>query len=256
MSSFLEQILSGRRRAVEALQPALAALEERARNVPTSRDFTGALRRDGISIITEIKRRSPSKGELKSDLDPAELARAYERGGAHAISVLTEPDFFDGSGADLTSAREATRLPVLWKDFILDRAQIVDACVRGADAILLIVRILGEDLGDLVAESRRWGLTALVEVFDEQDVERALDGGADVIGVNHRDLETFDEDPTATARLRPLIPDEVVVVGESGISERSDVQALEAIGVDAILVGEALVRSADPAAKIQELLGR
>jgi indole-3-glycerol phosphate synthase len=256
MSSFLEQILSGRRRAVEALQPALATLEERARNVPTSRDFAGALRREGMSIITEIKRRSPSKGELKSDLDPAELARAYERGGAHAISVLTEPDFFDGSGADLTSAREATRLPVLWKDFILDRAQIVDACVRGADAILLIVRILGEDLGDLVAESRRWGLTALVEVFDEGDVERALDAGADVIGVNHRDLETFDEDPTATARLRPLIPDEVVVVGESGISERSDVQALEAIGVDAILVGEALVRSADPAAKIQELLGR
>jgi indole-3-glycerol phosphate synthase len=256
MSSFLEQILAGRRRAVDALQSRLPSLEERARSVPTSRDFAGALQREGMSIITEIKRRSPSKGELNSDLDPAQLARTYERGGAHAISVLTEPDFFAGSAADLTNAREATRLPVLWKDFVLDRTQIVEACVCGADAILLIVRILGEGLVDLVEESRRWGLTALVEVFNEADVERALDAGAEVIGVNHRDLETFDEDPTATARLRPLIPDGVLVVGESAISERSDVEALEAIGVDAVLVGEALVRSSDPAAKIKELLGR
>ncbi len=209
-----------------------------------------------MSIIAEIKRKSPSKGELDSGLDPADLARTYERGGANAISVLTEPEFFAGSAEDLVSARDATQLPVLWKDFILDRAQIVEACATGADGVLVIVRIAEHNLDELMDEVRRWGLTALVEVFDENDVGRALDAGAEVIGVNHRDLQTFDEDPSATARLRPMIPEGVVVVGESAISTRDDVQALEDIGVDAILVGEALVRSDDPAAKIRELLGR
>ncbi len=256
MGSFLERILPGRTRVVEALRPRLSELEERARSVPPSRDFAGALRRPGMSIIAEIKRMSPSKGELDSGLDPADLARTYERGGANAISVLTEPDFFAGSAADLVAAREATRLPVLWKDFILDRAQIVEACATGADAVLVIVRIAEHNLDELMDEARRWGLTALVEVFNEEDVSRALDAGADVIGVNHRDLQTFEEDPSATARLRPIIPEGVVVVGESAISTRGDVQALEDIGVDAILVGEALVRADDPAAKIRELLGR
>ncbi len=254
MSSFLDDILSARRRAADDLRPMLTDLEERARNAPTSRDFLGALRRPGMSIIAEIKRRSPSKGELNAGLDPADLARSYERGGADAISVLTEPDFFSGSPEDLVKAREATRLPVLWKDFILDRAQIVEACARGADAVLLIVRIAEHNLDELMDEARRWGLVALVEVFDERDVERALDAGAEVIGVNHRDLQTFEEDPTATARLRPIIPDGVVVVGESAISKRADVEALEKIGVDAILVGEALVRSDDPGSKIRELI--
>ena len=206
MSSFLERILPGRTRVVEALRPRLGELEERARSVPPSRDFAGALRKPGMSIIAEIKRKSPSKGELDPGLDPADLARTYERGGANAISVLTEPDFFAGSAEDLVSAREATRLPVLWKDFILDRAQIVEACATGADAVLVIVRIAERNLDELMDEARRWGLTALVEVFNEDDVERALGAGADVIGVNHRDLQTFEEDPSATARLRPMIP--------------------------------------------------
>jgi indole-3-glycerol phosphate synthase len=202
-----------------------------------------------------VKRRSPSKGDLNPNLDPAEMARAYERGGARALSVLTEPDFFGGSTEDFVAAREATMLPVLWKDFVLDRAQVVEACAKGADAVLLIVRILGDDLPDLILESKRWGLCALVEVFDERDVERALDADADVIGVNHRDLQTFEEDPTATKRLRPLIPDGVVLVAASAISSRADIEALDAIGVDAALVAEAVVTAPDPEAKVRELAG-
>jgi indole-3-glycerol phosphate synthase len=255
MSSFLERILSSRRRAVESYRARIEELEEAARNAPANRGFEGALRADGMSLIAEIKRRSPSKGDLNAGLDPAGLARVYERAGARAISVLTEPEFFAGSDADLATAREATSLPVLCKDFVLDRSQIVAACAAGADAVLLIVRILGPELAALVDEAKRWSLCPLVEIFDERDLEAAMDAGADVVGVNHRDLETFGEDPTATMRLRPLVPEGVAVVAESAISSRADVEALDAIGVDAILVGEAFVTAADPEAKIKELLG-
>jgi indole-3-glycerol phosphate synthase len=255
MSSFLERILASRREAVEKYRSEIDALEDAARDAPPNRDFSGALRANGISLIAEIKRRSPSKGDLNAGLDPAELARAYERGGAHALSVLTEPDFFAGSRDDLMRAREATALPALWKDFVLDRSQIVAACATGADAVLLIVRILGRELASLVQEARRWNLCPLVEIFDERDLEVALDAGTDVVGVNHRDLETFEEDPTATARLRPLVPEGVLLVAESAITSRADVIALEKIGVDAILVGEAFVTADDPEAKVRELLG-
>jgi len=255
MSSFLERILASRGKAVERYQRSIQVYEDAARNAPPNREFRRALGAEGISLIAEIKRRSPSKGELKGDLDPAALAASYERGGARALSVLTEPEFFAGSEHDLVRAREATGLPVLWKDFVLDRSQVVAACASGADAVLLIVRILGPRLADLVDEARRWNLCPLVEIFDESDLDVALDANADVVGVNHRDLSTFEEDPTATKRLRPLVPEGVLVVAESAISTRSDVQSLEDIGVEAVLVGEALVTSADPEAKVRELLG-
>jgi indole-3-glycerol phosphate synthase len=172
------------------------------------------------------------------------------------VTVLTEPSFFLVSASDLLEARSATDLPALWKDFVIDPYQVVQARSFSADAVLVIVRIADDLLlKTLLAEAARWRMTALVEVFDEDDLRRALGAGAEVIGVNHRDLETFEEDPGATARLRPQIPDGVVVVGESAISTRDDVRALEDMGVDAILVGEALVRADDPAAKIRELLG-
>jgi indole-3-glycerol phosphate synthase len=255
MGSFLERILESRGRTAEHYRRSIDVFEDAARNAPPNRDFRRALSGEGISLIGEIKRRSPSKGELDADLDPASLASAYERGGASALSVLTEPEFFGGSEQDLVRAREATALPTLWKDFVIDRSQVVAACATGADAVLLIVRILGPLLPELVDEARRWNLCALVEIFDEQDLKLALDANADVIGVNHRDLETFEEDPSATSRLRPLVPAGVLVVAESAISTRADVESLEAIGVDAILVGEALVRSGDAESKVRELLG-
>ena len=256
MGSFLERILESRGRTAERYRRSIDVYEDAARNAPPNRDFRRALSGDGMSLIGEIKRRSPSKGDLSTELDPADLAAAYERGGASALSVLTEPEFFGGSEQDLVRARDATQLPALWKDFVIDRSQVVAACATGADAVLLIVRILGPRLTELVDEARRWNLCPLVEIFDENDLKLALDANADVVGVNHRDLETFEEDATATARLRPLVPDGVLVVAESAISTRADVEALEGIDVDAILVGEALVRSRDPEAKVRELLGR
>jgi indole-3-glycerol phosphate synthase len=251
MASFLETILASRRKAVE-----LDKARTRVGDGPPLRDFRKALAGPSVSLIAEIKRASPSRGDLNASLDPADLARAYERGGADALSVLVEPSFFKGDGEDLQRAREATSLPVLWKDFVIDPFQVALARTCGADAVLVIVRILPDDeLVEMLDEIRGRGMCALVEVFDESDVERALDAGAEVIGVNHRDLETFEEDPMATARLRPRVPDGVLVVAESAISTRADVEALEDLGVHAMLVGEALVTSKDPAEKIRELLG-
>jgi indole-3-glycerol phosphate synthase len=251
VNTFLDRIVASRRRAVDALR----ASGEIVIRSDAPRDFRGVLAADGMSLVAEIKRRSPSKGDLNLSLDPASFARSYERAGARAISVLTEPEFFAGSVEDLIAARGATTLPVLWKDFVLDPVQVTHAHSCGADAVLLIVRILGDGLDDLLAEVRRYGMCPLVEVFDEDDLESALQAGAEVIGVNHRDLETFEEDPTATARLRKLVPDDVVLVAASAISTRADVEALEDIGVHAMLVAEAIVTAADPETKIRELLG-
>lgn len=259
MTTFLPRILEARRASVEASKLGLGASElaREAKLRARPRDFRGALTAEGMSLIAEIKRASPSKGPLRPDLDPLLLADAYERGGARALSVLTEPDFFQGSSKDLIEARSATALPVLWKDFVVDPYQVIQARSMSADAVLVIVRILDDaELRAVLDEATRWEICPLVEVFDEDDLERALDAGADVIGINHRDLETFEEDPEATSRLRPRIPAGVVVVGESAITTREDVEALEEAGVGAILVGEVLVRADDPAGKIRELLGR
>jgi indole-3-glycerol phosphate synthase len=247
--TFLERILASRREDVEKH----AGLPER--ELPALRDFRGALAAQGMSLIAEIKRASPSRGDLNPNLDPVQLAATYERGGARAVSVLVEPEFFKGSEDDVRRARAATSIPILWKDFVISPVQVMRARYLGADGILVIVRILDDTtLAMIIGLARELGLCALVEVFDERDLERGLAAGADVIGVNHRDLETFEEDTTATKRLRPLVPDGVLVVAESAISTRADVADLVAIDVDAILVGEALVKSGDPAAKIKELL--
>ena len=235
----------------------LPEVQRQAARVAPPRDFAGALGRSARapSLIAEIKRASPSKGPLCLDLDPAALAGAYEVGGAAALSVLTEPRFFRGSLEDLAAAKAATRLPVLRKDFVFDAYQIYEARASGADAILVIVAIL-EDwlLAELLALARDLGLAALVECHDALEVERALAAGAEVIGLNNRDLRTFRIDLETTGRLRPLVPAGRLVVSESGIHAAADVARLRGWQVDAMLVGEALVKSGDVAATVRELL--
>lgn len=252
--SFLEKILASRREAVLRMTAEQANFGRIDTEV---RDFRGALAAPGMSLIAEIKRASPSRGDLNAELEPATLARSYEKGGARALSVLVEPEFFKGSEADLRRARDATDLPTLWKDFVISPVQVAQASRCGTDAVLVIVRILSDaELASIMDIASSLGLCPLVEIFNESDLERALAAGADVIGVNHRDLETFEEDPGATARLRTLIPDDVILVAESAISTRGDVAALEEIGVHAMLVGEAIVTASDPEKKIRELLGK
>ncbi|HLY75807.1 MAG TPA: indole-3-glycerol phosphate synthase TrpC [Planctomycetota bacterium] len=210
-----------------------------------------------VSIIAEIKRASPVKGVLKADLDPAEQARKYKEGGASAISVLTDLEFFKGTVEDLRAARNAAGLPILRKDFVIDEYQLYEARVMLADAALLIVRILDKaQLRDYVALAKEeLKLATLVEVHSEKELDLALDARAPVIGINNRDLDTFKVTLETTARLRALIPEDRVVVSESGISTREDIVLLEQMKVDAALIGEELVRAKDPAAKIKELRG-
>ena len=231
-------------------------LRKRALDAPPVRDFAAALRRtDGrVGVIAELKRRSPSKGELAPDLDPNATAKAYEAGGASALSVLTDGPFFGGSLADLGAAAAVCALPILRKDFIVDRYQVVEARAAGADALLLIVSALDDaTLGELLAETRAVGLDALVEAHDEDEVARAVRAGAEVIGVNNRDLRTFTVDRELVVRLRSRVPADRVVVAESGIRDAADVARLRAAGVDAMLVGEALMRAPDPAAALRAL---
>jgi indole-3-glycerol phosphate synthase len=225
-------------------------------NYGAPRDFEGAVRGEGIKLIAEIKRASPSKGWLCPDLDVAALARSYARGGAAAISVLTEPTFFKGSFVDLATARQVTHLPLLCKDFILDPYQLYEARAFGADAILLITALLSlSELRALIEIAQGLGMAALVEVHSESEVKRALEAKANPIGINNRHLADFGVDLGTTLRLRPLIPSDVTVVSESGIKSYADVIALKNAGVNAVLVGEALVTSPDPEAKIRELKG-
>jgi indole-3-glycerol phosphate synthase len=255
--SLLDDILESTRRRIEGSRAKLtdAALEQRIAAQDPPRGFARALAGEGLSLIAEIKRRSPSKGDLDLDLDASKTAAAFAEGGAAAISVLTEPDHFSGSIEDLRAARTAG-LPVLRKDFILDPFQVLESRAEGADAVIVIVRVLGPELKEIVAAVASLGMDALVEVWDERDLERALDSGASLIGVNHRDLETFEVDPERTSKLAPLLPDGVLLVGLSGVSGRDDVVALEEAGARAVLIGESLVTSADPAAKARELMGR
>lgn len=219
------------------------------------RDLVSALRRPGVSLIAEVKRASPSKGLLCPDLDPGALAREYEAGGASAISVLTDERFFQGSLDDLRAVRQSVDLPVLRKDFVLDPYQVYEARTAGADAVLVIVAVLDDDtLSSLYRLVRALGMAALVEVHDEAELGRALAIEPRIIGVNNRDLRTFDVDLETTARLRALVPDDVVLVAESGIHTPADVARLAAMGADAMLVGEALVRAEDTRAKVRELV--
>jgi indole-3-glycerol phosphate synthase len=220
----------------------------------TPKDFVGALRRPGLAVIAEMKQRTPSMGVLTEDYRPGDLARAYTLGGAAAISVLTHMASFGGRPEHVVSARFATDLPILRKDFVTDPYEVGEARAAGADAILLIVAALDlERLGELLRVTRSRGLAALVEVHNEGEVETALFAGARLIGVNNRDLRTFDVDLGLTERLRKAIPAGVLVVAESGIHTADDARRMREAGADAILVGESLMRADDPAARIREL---
>jgi indole-3-glycerol phosphate synthase len=224
---------------------------------PPTRPFTAALRPEsgGLGVVAELKRRSPSKGDLAPDLDPEATARAYEAGGAAALSVLTDGPFFGGRIADLEAARAATSLPALRKDFVIDAIQVYEARAVGADAVLLIAAAVTDDvlLRDLAQLAAELGLAALVEVHDAAELDRALECSATIVGVNARDLASFAEDLGVGERLAARIPPGCVAVAESAIRSRADAERMAAAGFDAVLVGEALVRAPDPTALVREL---
>jgi len=227
---------------------------ERAIQVYQPRDFVGALRGPGLAVIAEMKQRTPTMGVLAEEYKPADLARAYTAGGASAISVLTHMAGFGGRPEHIEAARVATNLPILRKDFITDPYEIGEARAAGADAVLLIVAALHlPELRRLLAVVRSRGISALVEVHDENETRVAIEAGAQVVGVNHRDLRTFEVDLGLTERLRPLIPDGVPLVAESGIHSTDDARRMRDAGADAILVGEMLMRAVDPVSCLREL---
>jgi indole-3-glycerol phosphate synthase len=258
MPSVLDDIIAGVRTDLAGREERtpLDAIAELAAQVPPARPVRSALRGPTLSLIAEVKRRSPSKGDLAAIPEPAVLAAEYERGGAAAISVLTEERRFGGSLADLDAVRARVTAPVLRKDFIVTDYQVHEARAHGADLVLLIVAALpDDDLQRLHTLVRSLGMTALVEVHDEEETRRAVDLGADLIGVNARNLKTLDVDPAVFERLVALIPADRIRVAESGISGPLDAARYAAAGADAVLVGEALVRAADPRALVADLVG-
>jgi indole-3-glycerol phosphate synthase len=240
----------------------LEAVRAEMAGAPPPRDFAAALRVSsvsdvlGVRLIAEVKRASPSKGLLRPDFDPVALAREYRAGGAAAVSVLTDERYFQGSLDHLRAVRHRVNLPLLRKDFILDPYQVYQARAAGADAVLLIVAALSDgDLQALYQLVEALDMVALIEVHDEVELRRALDIDPRIVGVNNRDLRTFEVNLETTARLRPLVPAGITLVSESGVHSRADVARLAAFGADAILVGEALVRAQDVGKKVRELIG-
>jgi indole-3-glycerol phosphate synthase len=255
--SVLDEILDGVRADLADRQRAvsLEALKEMAANAPSPIDAVAALKGEGVSVIAEVKRSSPSKGALAAIADPAALACDYEAGGAKIISVLTERRRFGGSLDDLAAVRNNVDVAVLRKDFIVTSYQLWEARAYGADMALLIVAALEQQaLVSLVERAASIGLTALVEVHTEDEVERAVDAGAKIIGVNARDLKTLQVDRTVFARLAPRIPREIIKVAESGVRGPHDLLAYAASGADAVLVGESLVIGKDPRAAVADLV--
>lgn len=253
----LDRIVAEKRKEVAQRKRSLplSTLKERMAQCQAPLDFVAALSGESMSLIAEVKRASPSRGVLCPDFDPVALAKTYAQAGAAAISVLTEVNYFEGSLDHLVAIREAVNLPLLRKDFIFDQYQVYESRAYGADALLLIMAILSqEQLKEMLSLSRSLGLSCLVEVHNESEVERALISGAEIIGINNRDLKTFIVDISTTRRLRPLIPKERIVVSESGISSREDVEKLKEWGVRAVLVGEALVTAEDIPTKMKELI--
>ncbi len=252
----IEQLVDAARQGVDRrrAQTQQADLEAQLGSRSEQRPFREAVTRPGLSLIAEFKRRSPSAGAIRDGATVAEVVKAYEQGGAAALSVLTDEAHFDGSLADLRDARGACELPILQKDFIVDPYQLYEAAAHGADAALLIVAALpDEELASLHELARALDLDCLVEVHDERELERALAVDADVLGINNRDLEDFSVDPQTTLELITDVPAGKAVVSESGISDRAALEELEDRGVDAVLIGEALMSAADPEAKIREL---
>jgi indole-3-glycerol phosphate synthase len=264
LPAILDRIVAAKRQELERRreEEPLGILRQKAGDMPPTRSLAQALRGPSLGLIAEVKRASPSRGVLRADLDAQALARTYAGSGAAAISVLTEKQHFQGSLDDLEAVRAVLdgrggpRLPLLRKDFLFDAYHLFEARAYGADAVLLIAAILKPKLlAELLALARTLGLECLVEVHDEGELERALAADAQVIGINNRDLRTFEVDLALTERLRPLIPEDRVVVAESGVHSRADAERLRALGVNAVLIGEALVTAEDPAGKIEELLG-
>lgn len=257
MATYLDRILEEHREAAVADARALDPLLDAARAMEPARGFEAALRATGerqLAVIAEVKRRSPSKGDLAPELDPAETAIEYDRGGATCLSVLTDAEWFGGSPADLQAARAAVRIPVLRKDFTVDARDVVDARLMGADAVLLIVAALDDaELADFHALAQEIGLDALVEIHDEAELERAVAVGATLIGVNQRDLVTFEVDTERAVRVGALMPEGVVRVAESGIRGTDDAIALAAAGFHAVLVGESVVTSGNRAESVTRL---
>jgi indole-3-glycerol phosphate synthase len=254
----LTRIVESRRVSVERFKAAggVDRLRHEVTQAPAPRDFRAAIRGRGVALIAECKERSPSGGLLQAPYDPVRLAQRYVAAGAAALSVLTEPEFFGGAPEHLRAIRQAVPVPLLCKDFIVDATQVMGARAMGADCILLIVAILDDPaLVGLQATAQAFGMQALVEVHTEEETRRAVALGATLIGINNRDLTQMRTDQFTTARLRRLIPQDRTVVSESGIQSRADVDALATLGVQAVLVGEALLTAPDLEAKVRELMG-
>jgi len=241
----LEEILLAKRDEIERLKPRIAELDRQAEARQDFRSFRKALEPsdEKLAVIAEVKKASPSAGVIAESFYPVQIATNYERAGANAISVLTDSKFFQGSLEHLKNVRKAVSLPLLRKDFVWDRAQIAESAANGADAILLIVAALTQDqLVRLLKGAKEFRLDSLVEVHSVDELQRALEAGAEIVGINNRDLTTFDVDLTVTEKLCRDVPDEIVLISESGIKTPQDVARVRACGVDAILVGEALMR--------------
>jgi len=241
----LEEILRVKRDEIERLRPRAAELDRQAKARTDFRGFRTALESSDktIAVIAEVKRASPSAGVIAEKFDPVEIARNYERNGANAASVLTDTQFFQGKLQDLADVRDAVSIPLLRKDFVLDEVQIAESAASGADAILLIVAVLEQkQLADLLRATAQYQLDALVEVHTGEELNRALDAGAKIVGINNRNLATFDVDLGVTEQLCRDVPDEIVLISESGIKTLQDVARVKACGVDAVLIGEALMR--------------
>jgi indole-3-glycerol phosphate synthase len=252
----LDEIVANKRTEIHHRQQriSLAEFRTRAESLPAPRNFGDALVGENVRVIAEIKRASPSRGELNGQADPPRLAQAYTAGGASAISVLTDKKYFRGSLNDLKSVRVAVQAPILRKDFIIDEYQVYESRALQVDAILLIVRVLADaQLRDYLALARSLGMSALVEIHNEADLERAMTANAQLIGINNRNLADFTVNLATTERLAPGIARDKVIVAESGVFTRADVERVARAGARAVLVGEALMRAADVGAKVQEL---
>ena len=260
MATILDEIVAYKRQFVAEYQ-IRTPLEEMCHMADAAPDppsfFEGLVDGDDIAVIAEIKKASPSRGVIRADFDPVEIARIYEENGASALSVLTDKRFFQGSADDLTQASNVVNLPILRKDFVVDSYQIYEARAIGAAAVLLIVAILTPlDLADHLALCREVDLDALVEVHSEGELHLAVEAGAEIVGINNRDLKTFETNLETTIRLIDCIPDDLLVISESGIHTRDDVVRLRDAGADAVLVGESLMREPDMDCKLRELTGK
>ena len=252
----LGAIVAEARDRAALLKPNAAELTESAASAPPSPSLASALRTDTVAVIAEVKRRSPSKGWINPGISAVDQARSYETGGAAAVSILTEPAHFGGSASDLVAVRDAVSIPALKKDFHVDPIQLIEAKALGASAALLIARALSPDLlCGMIDAARGLALEVIVEIRDDDELARALDAGAAIIGINNRNLETLDIDPATSERLLAQIPRHVIAIAESGVQSRADVERLARCGADAVLVGSVLSASPDPVDAVRQLAG-